>query len=82
MDSMLSENFNLYLLVSDHLHGRDNSATSGLFSCAWLICTSLDCSVSNAISLWFSEAFKAKYHSGPLFSNQSKNSLIKFNLLV
>lgn len=50
MDSMLSENFNLYVLVFDHLHGRDNSATSGLFSCAWLICTSLDCSVQNDIS--------------------------------
>lgn len=50
MDSMLSETFNLYILVSDPLHGRDNSATSELFSCAWLICISLDCSISNAIS--------------------------------
>lgn len=47
MDSMLSETFNLYILVSDHLHVRDNSATSELFSCAWLICISLDCSISN-----------------------------------
>lgn len=50
MDSMFSETFDLYFLVSDHLHGRDNSATSELFSCAWLICISLDCSVSDDIS--------------------------------
>lgn len=75
MDSMLSETFDLYILVSDHLHGRDSSATSELFSCAWLIRTSLDCSVSSDISyLRFSEAFKANYHNGPLFSDQSKNT--------
>ena len=75
MYSMLSENFGLYILMSDHLHGRDSSATSGLFSCAWLICTSLDCSFQMPfLTLWFSEAFKAKYHSGPLFSDQSKNT--------
>lgn len=50
MDSMLPETFDLYILVSDPLHGRDNSATSELFSCAWLICISLDCSISNDIS--------------------------------
>jgi hypothetical protein len=58
--------------MSDHLHGRDNSATSELLSCAWLICT-----VSNDIPcplVWFSKAFKANYNSGPLFSNQSKNT--------
>lgn len=47
---MLSETFNLHTLVSDHLHGGDNSAMSELFSCAWFICTSLDHSVSNDIS--------------------------------
>lgn len=56
MDSMLSATFNLYILVSDHLHERDNSATSELFSCAWLICTSLDRSISNDIS--YSSVFR------------------------
>lgn len=84
MDSMLSETFNLYILVSDHLHGRDNSATSELFSCAWLICT-------------FSRLFRFKQHfllfgfqrhskqtitTALCFLTNLKIPVIKFNLSV
>lgn len=82
-DSMLSENFDLYILMSDDLHGRDNSALSGLFSCAWLLCTSLDCSFQMPfLTLWFSEAFKANITVVLCFQTNLKIPVIKFNLLV
>lgn len=31
MGSILTETLNLFILLSDYLHGRDNSATSDLF---------------------------------------------------
>lgn len=81
---MLSETFNLYILVSDHLHGRDNSATSELFSCAWLICTSLDCSVSNDIS--YSLVFRGIQSKisqwSSVFLTNLKLPVITFNLSV